>query len=376
MPTSSSPATSLARQPHARAVGWPQRPQGLDRIPWLWHEAVVMRVPVPPWAMSLAIFLFFYGTSLLAASWAGDVAAFLKDPSWIVLYTLPAAASLLTSHAPRAILGMWDHARPWLSNPEAEIARAVQATPPMLMRLFWPSYVSWTLLNMQAWAAGIGPIPHPPWTEPYPHPEAFRYYAMLMAPTASYFMAGATSIGLLGLTLVARQFCGTWKLKQGFVLGGGKAALRPFNQLVWLTWAAVSLPFLLVLLVQATISGWREAPALAALDYTISCLLFVTVLFTAVIRPQGHMSRLLASEKSRELRALDAEMQELAAVPPGADVVEALRRMQRYNHLAFQCQRIMAFVPTLIDSRFVLQIGMSTTAIILANLLLRYIIIR
>ena len=83
------------------------------------------------------------------------------------------------------------------------------------------------------------------------------------------------------------------------------------------------------------------------------------------------MNRMLTREKSQELRLLQEELSEASALPNDAEAVEVLRRMHRMQLLLYQIQKVETFVPTLADSRFLVQISLSTTAIVLANVVIR-----
>lgn len=95
-----------------------------------------------------------------------------------------------------------------------------------------------------------------------------------------------------------------------------------------------------------------------------------------LVLPQLLMNRLLAGEKARELQSLRSELQEAATPPHERDAFEVLQRMQRHQHLLHEIQEAKAFVPSLVDTRFALQIGTSMTGIVLANVVLRTVISR
>jgi hypothetical protein len=60
-----------------------------------------------------------------------------------------------------------------------------------------------------------------------------------------------------------------------------------------------------------------------------------------------------------------------AALPENANELTVLRSMHRFQVLLHDLQQVESFNPNFIDTRFVVQIALSVTAILLANVLLR-----
>ena len=103
-------------------------------------------------------------------------------------------------------------------------------------------------------------------------------------------------------------------------------------------------------------------------------LLLLLAFLAAVFVPQLFMNRLLSREKAEEVSALRLELADATKLSDEAHTEEILRQILRHQHIASELGRAEAFAPTLIDTRFIVQIAVSVTAIFLANLLLRTIL--
>ena len=205
--------------------------------------------------------------------------------------------------------------------------------------------------------------------------EVFNFFVLVTAFVNGYFFGAAFSMIGIGLGLLTRRISNTLDLKRGFILHGGKAALQPFSQLLWMTWTAFALPVIAIFgLALAT----TVMPAGGSLRFynIITLLVLGALIAPSIVAPQLFMNRLLARQKARELQALRQELEEAASTPESADTPDILRRIQRQQYLLYQIQKTEAFAPTLVDARFVLQIGTSVTGILLANVVLRTVIAR
>jgi len=362
-------SASRAANP-ARAVARRSLPQ---RIPWLWYDLVVSRVPLPLWLLSLLPFLFTYGVGVILASTAGELTHFLRDWRWLLTaFAGPTVASLSLGYVPRGVKRFWASLRPWLADAEEEIAAFNAGIPSLLTRFFWlcaPPLIAFIAM----WAV-LGPIPGN-WSYDYAHPEVFNFFVLLTALVNGYFVGAAFSMIGIGLGLLTRRISDTLDLKRGFILHGGKAALQPFSQLLWMTWTAFALP---VIAIFGLSLATTVMPAGGSLRFynIITLLLLGVMIAPSIVVPQLFMNRLLARQKARELQALRQELEEAASTPESADTPDILRRIQRQQYLLYQIQKTEAFAPTLVDARFVLQIGTSVTGILLANVVLRTVIAR
>ncbi len=337
-----------------------------QRIPWLWYDSVVSRVPLPLWVLSLLLFAFLYAAGAAFATVDGVLPQFLRDYRWLVPLGIPALTSFGAGYTPRALDRFWTGLRPWLANPTEELAVFQAGIRNQLTRFFWP-----TAVIMFVFSAQFGIFLDSPgnWARDYPRYAALRGATLLSAPFVAYFVAGIFSMIGFGLGSLVRRLQAL-DLKRGFILQGGKALLRPFNDLLWVTWGSTLLIVLLVALTSGVSGGPLELMGLLSFAVTMA------VSLPLIVMPQLHMNRWLAHEKAQELLALRQELDEAASIPPTANAAEAVRYLVRHQHLLHQVQRVEAFSPTLVDARFVLQIGTSFTAILLANVALRTLLAR
>ena len=360
-----TPADSLTTRAPANVV--PIRRSLAARIPWLWYDYVVSRVPLPLWALSLLLFAVLYGFALLLALIAGEVPQFVRDIRYLFMLLMPAFGSFALGYIPRTMALLWAGIRPWLANTEEQIAALQTTTPDLLSRFFWPCVV----------IIGTVVVPYTipggdPWARDYAHPGIIEKVSLLAAPFLIYFIGALFAIASIGLGLLAHRLSRAADFMRGFILHGGKAALQPFNALLWVVWGTFTLPFILMVVVLIAVDPTSTDELADAVQY----LVMVAMVVPTLVVPQLFINRLLAREKAEELRALRAELEEAAAPPQTRDTFEVLQRMQRHQHLLHEIQEMKAFVPTLVDTRFVIQIGTSFTAILLANVALRTILAR
>lgn len=333
------------------------------RVPWLWHDYVVSRTSLPLWSLALLIFLFLYIASITLAAMDGVLPQFLRDMRYLATSAIPAVTSIALGYAPRALDRFWQGLKPWLANPDDELLAFHAATRDQFARFFWPP-VLLLFIFMAQWAF----FPDAPgnWARDYPHVAALQAYPILVAPFMAYFVGGIFSMAGVGPSVFIHRMQAHLDLKRGFILQGGKAVLRPLNDLLRTTWTVFAIAVLLVVFTSTPLSGTAMS-GLNFLSLAMALLLGVPV----IIVPQVFMNRWLTQEKAQELHALHTELEEAAAPLETRDTFEVLRRMQRHQHLLHQVHRVEAFTPTIVDARFALQIATSFTAIVLANVLLR-----
>jgi hypothetical protein len=206
-------------------------------------------------------------------------------------------------------------------------------------------------------------------------PHVSRIVNALSIPFFAYFVGGAASVAGLGLALFVRQMT-TLPLKAGFITHAGKGPLQAFNALLWEAWGTFALPILAASLVaQAPVSPSQGNATLVALNAVTVAVVLILVIPTVVF-PQVLMNRWLARHKAGELRQVRERLEETAAPPEHASADEVSRRLLYHLHMTQQMQQIQGFVSTLVDARFVAQIGTSITAAILANILLRAVVFK
>ena len=339
-----------------------------QRIPWLWHDYVVAQTRVPPWALSLLLFVFLYGASFTLAAIDGVLPQFLRDYRWLVPTALPAVSSFTVGYTLRALDRFWRGARPWLADSEEELAAFWAATRDQLMRFFWPPAVIMFIFMTQF---GIFLDAPGNWARDYAHFAALRGGPLLSAPFMAYFVGGIFSVTGIGLGVFVRRIQTHLDLKRGFILQGGKQVLRPFNDLLWVIWGISLVVATLVVFLSLTSTG-GPFELMSLLGFAI----LTAIMLPMIVVPQLFMNRWLAQEKAQELRALRGELEEAVLIPETASPVEAMRHLVSHQHLLHQIQRVEAFTPTLVDARFVLQISTSFSAILLANVALRTILAR
>jgi hypothetical protein len=97
----------------------------------------------------------------------------------------------------------------------------------------------------------------------------------------------------------------------------------------------------------------------------------LVVVGLVLVASQRSLEVLLGHIKAEALSDLNYRLSDLMLVPENASQTEILRRMHGMNALLHQTRQVESFTPTLIDGRFALQVALSTTAIIIANVLLR-----
>jgi hypothetical protein len=335
------------------------------RIPWLWHDYVVEKTGVPLWLLCLLLFLLLHGWAITLAGSAGHLSQFLGDLRWTILTVAPALGAFILAYTPAALTRFWQNLRPWLADTEAEIAALEEATPKLVMRFFWPYFVTVTffmgVFSFLGTDAG--------WFQDYPDLGALRYVPLSTAPFVGYFVGGALAIASGGLGMFA-QSLHRRDLRGGFILEGGKAALRPFNQLLWAIWGIFTVPTIFIMLLSVLDQSG------AGVIGTASGVTLFVMLGATIIMPHLFMNQWLAQEKAQEVRSLRRALREAADIPSGSPTEDILRQMHRYQDITQRLQEARSFSPTLIDSRLVIQVSTSVVGIVAANVLLRTFILR
>ena len=333
-------------------------------IPWLWYRLVV-KANVPPWLPSVLLFISLYAVGLIGAALAGELPKFVRDIRWLVPLGLPGLTSLILTYAPRILDRLWSGLAPWLSNTEAEIEALRASAPRLLTRFFWPIGLFLTALVGQFIIVGNPGN----WTQDYQNPQFFAAITLIAAPFVGYFVGGAASIATIGLGALLHRMSHTLRFRTGFTLEGGKSALQPINELLWLIWAVMMPTLLLVLVANTALSP-------ATLENILATVTAIVVALGSVMVPQLFMNRLLRGAKERELGALRDELKQVSALPAYASADQGMQGLLRQGHLLYQLHCAETFRPTLIDLGFTLQILVSVTAILVANVVMRTFLTR
>lgn len=83
-------------------------PKGLlQRLSWLWRDAVVQRLPVPLWLLAVGVFLVLFALGAITAVASGDLNKFLRDINCLSILALPTVASITVGYAPRIARRLW-----------------------------------------------------------------------------------------------------------------------------------------------------------------------------------------------------------------------------------------------------------------------------
>ena len=332
----------------------------VERAAWAWTD-FVERTRLPPLVMAAGLLLFLYGTNLLIATTFGEARAFVEDYRRPASYLIVGGYAVYLVYLPRAIRNLWVSIRPWLANPDTEIDALEASTRPLVARYFLPSAAIWALFVVY-WVATNS------WSEGYDGSLVPRLITGWHGLFLTYFVGTGIAFGLGGVWSVMRLASSRLDFRPGLILEGGKAALRPFNHIFLGTWL-----FFLYVASLATVGttpitaqGFRREDA--ALWVVIGAM--VAVLASA----QRMMSRMLEREKAEELRRLRAELSEARRLPDAPEPIDVLLSMHKTQMLQHDLQRVEAFSPTLVDTRFMVQISLSVTAILIANVVLRTVL--
>lgn len=166
----------------ATSVGAVARRSLAQRMPWLWHDYVASRVPLPLWVLSALFFAVLYAINLLPAIIAGELPQFVRDVRYLLLVPLPAFGSFAIGYMPGAINRLWNRLRPWLGNTEEQIAALEAATPDLLGRFFWLGALIMAIITVPYTIPGGDP-----WARDYVHPGIIEKASLLTAPFVIYF---------------------------------------------------------------------------------------------------------------------------------------------------------------------------------------------
>jgi hypothetical protein len=340
----------------------------MSRTPWLWIDLIVSRVSVPPWLLSIALFLALLAIDSLITIASGERLRGILDIRHIIVLILPAFGSFTITYVRQALAGLEAAVKPWLTNSEAESRAFWDSAPDLLMCGFWPFAVAWVVIPI---LYGILHSAFQPQLVGQLGNRSVQYVTFLVTPLTWYFMGGATSIALVGLGRLFHELGKTLDLKEDFVLRGAKVVLQPFNSLIWVTCISVALPLLLTGMLPVTlryVSG--HAITLGLMDLVPLILLAIVVVLTIAV-PQIFMNRFLSKEKDKALADISEQMSQAIAVPEGASLEDVLRRMHHLQALVYMERKAEKFNPTLVDAKFLVQVAASIGTVTYALYYLR-----
>lgn len=338
-----------------------------QRIPWFWHEYVVARTPLPLWALSIVFFGVLCGIVALSGLAAGELSSVIRDPTlWLTGAVPPATTSFAIGYAPRAMDRLWTSIQPWMTTSAEQMALFRAEMPKLLARFAW--------LGMLVLALATSP-----WVFVDQETGGFSFANLTMTPNVLmlallpfwfYFVGIALAIATVGMGLLAHRMSRTLHFRREFILSGARTAFRPFNRLLWVIWLTVTFPLIASSVVTNPLLSDRSFHPIDALSFLSGLL----IILPTIVVPQLFMNRLLAREKANEVQVLRQEVEEASDGPEAEDTIGVLRRIQRHQYLVYWLQRTESFSPTLVDTRFVLQIATSITGIVLANVILRAVL--
>jgi hypothetical protein len=317
--------------------------------------------------LSALVFAGVYGVGVLVSFLSGDLQRFLNEPRYLWPPISAGLSSFALGRLPRAIGDLWTKWAPWLANPDVELIAFQAAIPGLLTRGFW--LIALLVLGLY----GQYLFMEDPWAIGILRPDIYRFIYVIWAPTVAYFAGGAGAVAAFGLGAFAHHAAKVLDLKRGFILGRGKAALQPFNQVLWMLWGLTVLPILAFGLLNGLVNVTTGG---GTLDQFVWAAVEAVLVVISIVVPQRQMNHLLEREKAEELRLLREELADASIVPGGASTQEAVQALVRHQHLLYQIEEAKAFVPTLVDTRFAVQIGISVTAIVAANVALRTVLAR
>ena len=329
-----------------------------ERVAWWWTDFVAGRSARHAWLAPAILFVVLEIAGGLVARSFGEFRAFAADPRWMTSALIIAFSAYQLVVLPRAIDQLWESLSPWLSNPDEEIASLKAQTRPLLACFFPASAVVWLAFGL-AWVLTGS------WGE--------FFQSRQLAPALNaiygfgfrwYFLGTAAVFNSVGLWLLLRLLGRTLTFRPSLLLSGGKGAIRPFNQLLWKAWR-----YFMAVIVLAGVSTMPVRGKGLQIEDAVLWIV-IALLLALQLSSQRPINQLLAAEKAAALGAfrerLDRERVEVDDEPLGA-----LRRLNRVQILLHDLHTVESFTPTLVDSRFVVQIVLSVSASLIANLLLQ-----
>jgi hypothetical protein len=329
---------------------------------WFWTDAAG-RSGLPPALLSLGLLGLLYLSATIIALF-GEWDVFVRDFRWLVSFAGVALCSFYVVYLLREIDQLWTALRPWVVDVE-QLESLKARTREILGRrvaVCLPIWIAFTGL----WAATNS------WGVPYREEWLPQALNAMFAPFLWYFGSVAMGIATMGVWALIRANASELELKPAIVFPQGRSALQPFHRLLLENWL-----FFVLITLCATIATtpWTgQAANLADDGYSLPDFLLWALLggiALVLISCQRSLDYLLGRVKSRTLADLHHQFDETAALPADASATDVLRRMHEMNVILHQTHQVEAFTPTLVDGRFVLQVCLSVSAIIIANVLLR-----
>jgi len=323
--------------------------------------------------MSLLAFAAAYGTSCAIAAAAGDVLLFVGDLRWLLPLGIVGVGSFVVSGVPQALERMWGNLWPWVANSEAGASELRAKTLGVVGGGFWVALAITIVATLPTIIADPTEVS---FTRDFPRPQTMKYWHYIVMPFTWYFAACMAGLAVWGLPRLAVKMRRVLDLRSGFLLEGGKALFRPITRLLWMLWTLGLFPFLIGFGIEVAFATKRTDITAFEEQYLYSQLVLITVLAVlSVIVPYIFIGQLLGREKAQELTTLRNELKGVRQISEGADTGEVLRRMYRHQQIEHDLRQVETISPSLIEARFLIQIGISVSAILIANILIRLVLI-
>jgi len=340
----------------------------LNDLPWLWSRWAGRSIGRLA-AVSVALFALGYLINLALAIAAGGAEVYLRDLVWAVGLLLVTGGAFILGYAPRVVERFLASLRPWVANPPEELTLLEAGTLRLMLRPFWLFAALFLFTSLPN--AFVGDTRY---TAAGQH-GLFQQMNLFGAPIVAFFAGGGAAMAVFGVGALAYRLR-RFDLKPGFILYGGKSALHLFNQLLWAAWMAFVFPLMLSIALYA----WATLPsgeldANQVLITNLYSLAFVPAFVVpSLLVPHLLMNHWLAAQKTEELARLREELRATAFAGADAGAVDIQRRELRYRHLQHEFAQVQAFRPTLVDTRFLLQIGTSIAVAVGANFVLSLLV--
>ncbi|MBM3934393.1 MAG: hypothetical protein FJ319_08850 [SAR202 cluster bacterium] len=311
--------------------------------------------------------LLLYAFGLLCGALAGNFEAGAVQ-KWLVLYTAyTLVGSIALAALPRLALKM----SPMVSQITGHTREPGGEGNAVLRKFSLPFWYGVALASFSVLPFALGPLPADTFSV-YTNEIPLRVNMAVQSAVAAYFLMGVIAMSLVGLSLAARELRKQARLEDGFLLNGGKATLQPVKDLIVWSWLLAVLPLGIGSIFEYTFSG--DSADSQRLYVVVGFIVFYLVIATSIFLPHLFLNRMLARQKASEMKSLKASLNACAEAPEGEEPTRAIHRLMRHQHLLHQMQQLQTITPTLIDARFLIQIGTSISIAVVTNILLKTIL--
>ena len=335
----------------------------VQRLVWCWTDVIGCR-GVAPEVLALVVFALLYGSAALISLF-GELDIFLRDFRWPFAYGGVAWCAFYLVYLPGQIDRVWVALRPWILNPEEEVSdlressrKILTGGVPFCVALWVAFSITWGLTNS--------------WSIPYKEHWQPQLLNALFAPFLWYFAGIAMAVATVGLRSLVTTIATRLEFSPNLVYPAGRRGLHLLHRLLTVNWLFFAVVTLCATMATTPLSG--EAGAIRDDGYTIPDLL-VWVLLVAIalilVSTQRALDTLLGRLKAGALTRLNQRLDEIAELPEDVSALDVVKKTHLLHVVTYEIQKVEAFTPTLVDGRFVLQVALSASAILIANIVLR-----